>query len=165
METIYRHTRQAEPFMWFVWCMAVVWGIAYSAMPQTNFKWVFAYWLLSVFILEVILTYTKPLEYDFKAHNSEKINTIIYLALFICPRVASLGAGVLSFSIFSKLIDMPTKGSQDSFFTGIFSLLMAEICIYIASFQSEIVRQSYLLRVRYVLILLVFGVSLFFQKI
>jgi hypothetical protein len=164
MEYIYRYTRHAEPFMWFVWCMAVVWGLAYNAMPQTNFKWVFAYWLVSVFILEVILTYTKPLEYDFKAHNSEKINTIIYLALFICPRVASLGAGILSLSV-SISIQMLAKNPEKLFFVGFVDLLVVEVIFYIASFQSEIVRQSYLSRVRYVLILLVFGVSLFFQKI
>lgn len=165
MEYIYRYTRHAEPLMWLLWIIALVLAYIHNFMPQTNVRLFFVYWLLGVFILEVIFAHTMPLEYDFEAHSSEKINTIIYVALFICPRLASVGAGVLSMGIFSKSIGVQSKISQDPIFTGFLTLMIAEIFIYIVSFQSEIVRQNYLFRFRYPIILLFFGVSLFFQKI
>lgn len=151
LEVIYRYTRHAEPFMWAIWF--TTWGLFWYAFPQKNLHWFLSYWLLGVGLVEIAFAYFKPLEYDFPEGISIKVFS--YLALYICPRLESISAGVCCMGFFNLFRNID---ATKAFTTGGIGLCSTILFFMIVSLQNKFVQQQTPLRIRYWFITLGFGI-------
>jgi hypothetical protein len=137
--------------MWAVWL--VTWGLFWYAYPQKNLHGLLSYWLLGLGIVEIALTYLKPLKYDFPA--GIYITTSVYVVLYICPRMEGISTGVCCmgfFNLFRKV------DATQAFTAGGFWLFLITLFFMIVSLQNTFVHQQTTWRIRYWFIALGFGI-------